>query len=114
MIAVIACFVILAVLHLLTPFWWWVMVVPFLFGLGFGRAAWRSFRTGAVAAGLLWLGAAAYFHLTGSAIIAGRMAAMMGFGSSWMMVVVAGLLAALAAGISGFAGYSLRALFRRR
>jgi hypothetical protein len=114
MMAIIICFIVLLILHLATPFWWWVMAVPFFYGLGFGRSARRSFGAGAVSAGLLWLGAAAYFHLTGSALIARRLALMMKLGSSWLMVVAAGLLAALAAGIAGLAGYSVRALFRRR
>jgi len=114
MMGIIVCLVVLLVLHLVTPFWWWVMVVPFLYGLGFGRSAWRSFRTGALSAGLLWLGASAYFHLAGSALIARRVAMMMKLDSSWLMVAVAGLLAGLAAGLAGLAGYSIRALFGRR
>lgn len=114
MMGIIVCLIVLLVLHLATPFWWWVMAVPFLYGLGFGRSAWRSFRTGALSAGLLWLGASAYFYLTGSALIARRMALMMKLDSSWLMVAVAGLLAGLAAGFAGLAGYSIRALFRRR
>jgi NADH:ubiquinone oxidoreductase subunit 2 (subunit N) len=114
MTGIIGCLVVLSVLHLITPFWWWVMAVPFLYGLVFGRSARRSFRTGALSAGLLWLGAAIYFHFTGSALIARRVAMMMKLGSSWLMVAVAGLLAGLAAGFAGLAGYSIRALFRRR
>jgi hypothetical protein len=114
MMGIIVCLIVLLVLHLVTPFWWWVMAVPFLYGLGFGRSAWRSFRTGALSAGLLWLAASAYFHLTSSALIARRVAMMMKLDSSWLMVAVAGLLAGLAAGIAGLAGFSIRALFRRR
>jgi hypothetical protein len=113
MTAAAACFVVLAVLHVFTPLWWWVMAVPFLFGLAYGRSAWRSAGTGALAAGSLWLAAAAYSHLAGGALIAGRMSSMMGLGSSWLMVAAAGLVAALAAGVSGLAGYAVRALFRR-
>jgi len=112
MTGIIVCLLVLLVLHLLTPWWWWVMVVPFLFGFFFWRSAWRSFRTGAAAAGLLWLVAATAYHLSGSALIAQRMAMMMRLGSSWLMVVAAGLLAAVAAGVAGLAGYSIRALFR--
>jgi len=110
MIAVIACFLVLAALQIFTPYWWWIMAVPFLFGLAAGRSAWSSVRTGAAAAGALWLGAAAYFQLTGSALIARRMAALTGLGSPWLMVAAAPLAAALAAGVSGLAGFSLRAL----
>jgi hypothetical protein len=114
MIGIIGCLVVLLVLHLITPLWWWVMAVPFLYGLVFGRSAWRSFRTGAFSAGLLWLGAAIYFHVTGSALIARRVAVMMKLGSSWLMVAAAVTIAALAAGVAGLAGYSLRALFQQK
>ena len=111
---IVGCLVVLLILHLVTPFWWWVMAVPFLYGLLLGRAAWRSFRAGAVAAGALWLAASAYFYLTGSSLVARRMAAMMRLGSSWLMVAATGLLAGLAAGMAGLAGYSIRALFQRK
>ena len=111
MIAVVACFMALAALQFFTPYWWWAMVVPFLFGLAAGRSAWGSVRTGAAAAGVLWLGAAVYFQLTGSARIARRMADMTGLGSPWLMAAAAALAAALAAGVSGLAGYALRTLF---
>jgi len=114
MMSFIICLIVLLILHLLTPFWWWVMAVPFLYGLLFGRSAQRSFWTGGLAAGLLWLGAATYFHLTGSALIARRIAMMMNLGSSWLMVLAAGLLAAVAAGIAGLAGHSVAALFKSK
>ncbi len=114
MMSFIICLIVLMILHLLTPFWWWVMAVPLLYGLLFGRSARGSFWTGAAAAGLLWLGAAAYYHLSGSALIAKRMALMMHLGSSWLMVLAAGLLAAVAAGIAGLAGHSVAALFKSK
>ncbi|MBN2198946.1 MAG: hypothetical protein JW747_03770 [Candidatus Aminicenantes bacterium] len=114
MISVAACFVAMAALHLLTPFWWWVMAVPFVFGLAAGRSVWRAARTGAAAAGALWLGAAVYSQLTGSALIARRMAALLGLGSPWLIIAATALAAAAAAGVSGLAGFALRALFMSR
>jgi hypothetical protein len=57
MIAALVCLLVMLVLELLTPYWWWVMIVPFAYGAGAARTGWRAFRTGLFAAGLLWLGA---------------------------------------------------------
>jgi hypothetical protein len=38
---------------------------------------------------------------------------MFGLGQSWLMVLATGLVAGLAAAFSGYAGYAVRALFRR-
>jgi hypothetical protein len=51
--------------------------------------------------------------LTGSRIIAGRMAKMLGMGMSWPLIVIAGLIAAVAAAFSGYAGHAVRSLFRK-
>ncbi len=109
-----ACLIVLTALHVLTPFWWWVMAVPLFFGLTYGRSAWRSARPAALAAGSLWLAAAAYGYFSGGKLVAGRMAGLFGLGPSWLLVPATGLLAALAAGVAGLAGYSLRAVFRKK
>jgi len=99
-------------LQLLTPFWWWVMIVPFAYGAAAARSGGKALRAGLIAAGLLWLGTGLFLHLTGSALIASRMARMFGLGNSWLMVLVSALIAAVAAGVSGYAGYAVRALVR--
>jgi hypothetical protein len=114
MIAVLLCAVVMLVLHVLTPFWWWVMIVPFAYGVAAARSAWRAFRTGFLVAGLLWLGGALYFYLGGSRIITERMARMFGLGASGLMILLAALLAALAAAFAGYAGFAVRALFRKK
>lgn len=113
MIAVAVCLLVMLVLGLLTPYWWWIMIVPFAYGAAAAGTGWKALRTGFLAAGLLWLGASGYLFLTGSRIIAGRMAAMFGLGRSWLMVLATGLVAGLAAAFSGYAGYAVRALFKK-
>ncbi len=112
MIAFAVCLLVMLVLGLLTPYWWWVMIVPFACGAAAG-SGWKAIRTGFLAAGLLWLGASGYFFLTGSRIIAGRMAAMFGMGKPWLMIPATGLVAGLAAAFSAYAGYAVRALFKK-
>lgn len=114
MTAILLCLVAAMVLQLLTSFWGWIMIVPLAYGASVARSGGKAFVTGSAAAGLLWLGAALTFHLTGSRLIAERMAKMFGLRSSWLMVLAAGLVAALAAGVSGYAGYAVGRVVKKR
>jgi hypothetical protein len=114
MTAIVVCLAVMGALQLLTPLWWWIMIVPFGFGVAAAGSARKAFWTGFGASGLLWLGAGLFFMLTGSGIIAGRMAGMFGLGSGWLMVPVTALVAALAGAVSGYAGYTVRAAIGRR
>jgi hypothetical protein len=113
MTAVLMCLLAMLGLQFLTPYWWWVMIVPFAYGAAAARSGWKAFRTGFFAAGLLWFGSSLFFYLTGSGLIAARMARMFGLGKSWLMVFVTALIAALAAGVSGYAGYAVQALVKK-
>jgi len=113
MTAVLICLLVMLALQLLTPYWWWVMIVPFAYGAAAAKSGWKAFRTGFFAAGLLWLGTSLFLYLTGSGLIATRMARMFGLGRSWLMVFVTALVAAVAAGASGYAGYAVRALVKK-
>lgn len=113
MIAILVCLLAMLVLQLITPYWWWVMIIPFSFGAAVATSGWRAIRTGLLSAGLLWLGAGTYFYLTGSHLIATRIARMFGLGKSWPLIAVTAVVAALAAGLSGYAGYATRHVFRK-
>jgi hypothetical protein len=108
--AVLVCLAAMLVLHGLLPYWWWVMIVPFVYGAAGARKPWQAVRTGLLSAGLLWLGASLFLFLTGSRIVAGRVAAMFGLGNSWLLIAATALLAALAGAVSGYAGHSFMAL----
>lgn len=113
MTAILVCLMAMLGLQLLTSYWWWVMIVPFAYGAATARSGWKALGTGFYAAGLLWLGSSLFFYLTGSGLIATRMARMFGLGKSWLMVPVTALIAAVAAGVSGYAGYAVRALVKK-
>jgi len=49
------CLGALLILQILTPFWWWILLVPFVYGGAFAETGWNGFRTGMLSAGLLWL-----------------------------------------------------------
>jgi len=113
MTAILLCLLIMLALQLVTPAWWWIMIVPFAFGAT-ARSARKALRTGFFAAGLLWLGTSLVLHISGSGLIAKRMAGMFGLGSSWLLVLATGLVAAIAAAVSGYAGYAVQLLFKRK
>ena len=107
------CLVVLLALQLLTPFWWWIMVVPFVYALWRARSGWDGFLTGAGSAGLLWLGTALVLSLTSAQLVAPRVATMFNLGgAAWALVLITGLAAGLAAGAAGTAGYFVRAAVR--
>jgi hypothetical protein len=112
--AVLVCLAAMLLLELVLPFWWWVMIVPFVHGAAAARTPWKAVRTGALSAGLLWLGASLFLYLTESGIAAGRVAGMFGLGSSWPMIAASALVAALAGALSGLAGTCAGALFNKR
>ncbi len=113
MIGVLICFFGILILQLATPFWWWIMAVPFVFAIFKARSGWDGFRTGMLSAGALWLLASLYYWLTGSGIIVSRVADMMGVGSPVVVLLATTLIAILAAGFSGTTGYFLRGAFKK-
>ena len=114
MIAVLFCMIAILVLQLLTPFWWWIMIVPFVYGATGARTGWKAFGNGFVAAGVVWLGGGLFFGLTGAGIIAARMAGMLHLGNSWLLILATALVAAVAGAVSGYAGFAARAVVKRR
>ena len=108
------CFLLILVLQIVTPFWWWIMVIPFLFALFTTNSAWDGFCIGMVSAGILWLLASLFYWLTGSQIIAARIADMMGVGISFAMVLITCVVAMIASGFAGMTGYLLGSIFRNK
>jgi hypothetical protein len=51
--------------------------------------------------------------LTGSGIIAARIAKMFGLAATWPILLITALIAGIAAALSGYAGYAVRAVFKR-
>lgn len=114
MIAALACLAVILVLEVLTPFWWWIMAVPFAYGAAAARTGWRAFRTGLLAGGLLWLGASLWQYVHGGRLIASRLATVIGLGGGGLMVALTGLAGALAAGLAGYAGFAVGSLFKKK
>jgi hypothetical protein len=113
MIGIGLCLIAMFVLQLITPYWWWIMVVPLLYALFAGKSGWQGFRTGMMSAGLLWLAAGLFYLMISGDLVAGRIADMFRLGSPWLVLLVTALLAALAGGFAGSTGDFLRAAFRK-
>ena len=112
MMGFIFCFVAIGLLQWLTPYWWWIMVVPFIWTLMQGKSFRGSFLVGALSAGLLWLIAASWQWSRSAHIVADRVADMLTVGSSMTLIFLTFVFAFLAAGFAGGSGYLLqRALF---
>lgn len=109
------CFIVMLILQLATPFWWWIMLVPFLFGLLGAHSAWQGARTGIFSAGFLWLSAGLFYWLTASQIITARVAKMLGerfeVESVILVFALTTMVAALAGGASAATGFWGRELF---
>ncbi len=115
---VAVCLAIMLMLQLLTPFWWWIMLVPLGFGMWAARSAWHSTAVGMLSAGSLWLGASLSIWLSSGQFIAERVAAMLGAGlglnSVALLFVLTAVVAVVPAGLAGATGYWYRHLFLTR
>jgi len=107
----IISFLLMFILHILTPFWWWILVVPFLYCLAFARSGFRAFISGMLSAGLLWLLASLHLYLTNSQIIVTRISEMVGIRTPLLLLVIVTGIGMACGGFSGSSGYYLKALF---
>lgn len=110
--ALILC-VLMLVLHLTTPFWWWIVALPLAYGLFFLETGWGGFRTGMLSAGMLWFLAGLLLWLTKGRIIAERIAVLLKVGSPLLLVLITCILAAIVGGISGMTGVMVRKVVRK-
>lgn len=107
------CLAVTLLLQIVTPLWWWIMVVPFVFGVVRAKSGRYALLLGVFSGGILWFASSTYYYLAGSQIIARRVAAMMGLGSPVLLIIVTTILAVITGGIAASAGYSIRKLLPR-
>jgi hypothetical protein len=106
------CLPVILLLQWATSFWWWILVVPAVYGVVAALSGWDAFRSGMLGAGGLWLIAAGWQIATASRLVTERIAEMLGVGSPWTVLAATVLLAMIAGGLAGATGYSLRAVLR--
>ncbi len=103
--------VVLIILFLLFPAWWWIMIVPFVFCLimtsKFGLSFWSSFFAVLVVWGIrsLWV------YFSGAQIITQRMADLFGIHQPALFIFVILILGSISSAIAGITGTSLRTFF---
>lgn len=107
----IISFLLMFILHILTPFWWWIMVIPFLYSLAFSRSGFRAFMSGMLSAGFLWLLASLHLYLTNSQVIVARISEMFGIHTPLLLLIITTGIGMACGGFSGSSGYFLKALF---
>lgn len=107
------CFIAMIVAQLITPYWWWIMIVPFFYGLVMERNGWRAFAVGMISAGSLWLVASLYFWVFGGGIIAEKITKMAGLSTPWLLVAASTVIGLVVGGISAATGYFLKSGFRQ-
>lgn len=110
-IGITACTLVTLTLHLITPFWWWVMIIPLLFGVIRARSCREGFITGSASAGIIWLCGCLAAYKLGGGIVAGRVADLLMVGEPWILLAATSFAAALLGGIGGGTGYHLGRAF---
>ena len=110
-LATLICALLIVGANLLSPFWGWIMIVPFLFGLIVTSRVAKAFFVGAIAAGIAWFGSSIYFWKSGGEIVASRVAEILQLNVPELLILAIGLIGFIAGGFAAAAGASLRALF---
>ncbi len=114
MIGIAICFVAMLILQIFTPFWWWILVVPFAGAIFLCDSAKEGFKVGFIAAGLLWLLAGLFFYINGADVIFGRTATLLRMPVSWLLFIFTAVIAGLAGGVGGLGGYWAGAAFSNK
>ncbi len=101
-------FLLIFLLSTLAQLWlpWWV-VIPICLGLAAWRrgAAGAAFLAGLRGVALSWWLPAAWLNTHGAALLATRLATLLPLGgSSWLLVLLGGLLAGLVGGLAALSG----------
>jgi hypothetical protein len=107
-VGILICAALMLALNLVSPQWWWIMVVPAVAGFIWYPTLRKAAVIGGVSAGLVWLAAALYFWLNGGEIIGSRVAALLHVGSVWVLIAADALVGLLAGAVSAAMGSALR------
>jgi hypothetical protein len=90
---------------------WWVMAVPaFLVSVLIEQLPWKAFLSGLLAILLLWSGLAFWIDTRNESILSARIGELLGIGgSSFLLILITGLIGGLVGGFASLAGSYLRA-----
>jgi hypothetical protein len=110
MIGALVSLVLIATLQLLTSAWWWILIVPFVYGFFSKGFVWRTVLLEGAVVALGWMSVALWQWLTVGERIVARIADLMGVPGGWVLVVLTAVVAFLVAGLATYAGLSFRQL----
>ncbi len=96
-------------LNLILP-WWSIALPGLIFGYQFKKSGWTSFGWGFLALFILWGGQALYIHFANEGILSTRIAAMLGVGSPYLVILITGVLGGLVSGLATLTG----SLFKKK
>lgn len=98
----------------LLPFWWWVIVIPFLYSFWCYTQADRAFLYGALGAGLAWGGSAYYLQQTAAKQVVARMDLLFNTPHPLILVGISALIAMVAGGFAASSGVLMSRLLLRK
>jgi len=100
----------LILVNFLFPAWWWIQVLPFLWGIFFFRASGEAFWYGGLAGAIMWTGAAAWLWGNYGYYIVPRIANLLQLPYSGLLLLIVLVISFLSAGLAAAGGYFLRAI----
>lgn len=94
----------------LIPAWWWIMLVPLVFGIiiktKVHTAALLSFFGGFLA----WAGSSLFQYFRNSEVISEKVAELFGLPNGIILALIAGLIAGIISAIAGATGSSIHSI----
>lgn len=91
--------------------WWIALVISFLASVGLDLRAMKSFIIPFLSVFILWFSLAALQNIANNEIMGTVVAEMFGLPNSWFVVGFGALLTGLLAGMAGYCGGLVRALY---
>lgn len=93
--------------HIFTPFWWWILPLPFIYGALKPSGGFKAFAAGGFSSSLVWL-AAAFYYAQEASILMPRIDTLVGAQATGLQFIAVGLLALVCGGVSCACGFYLR------
>lgn len=96
-----------------TP-WWIVVVIPFITALLIRSSGPTAFFSGFLGIGALWLWKSWMIDHETHSILSNKIAALFGVPEAIYLVLITGLIGAIAAGFGGLSGHTFIKIFERK
>ncbi len=93
--------------------WWSLAIAAFVVEFLLHQHAFKAFLASFIAGLIFWGGWSFWIDSANSYIMSTRMADMIGVGEGYLLIIITMILGGLIAGLSGWAGQSIRNLFAK-